>query len=100
MKPITLAAILAVTSSLCLHALATDSSDAQALAVVDSYVKDHTHWKRNDYRIERNRNEDNCIVFTVIYVPEEKLPMVGGGKSFEAFYDPSKHKVVKELRFQ
>src|ERR1700726_4888511 len=74
--------------------------DAVAVAVVSRYVQQHKRWKRVDYQIRRDRTEDECIVFLVTYLPEQKSPMVGGGKTFEAYYDPRRGEVVKEMHFQ
>ena len=71
-----------------------------ATAVVDRYVQEHRHWKRSDYRIRRERTENRYVVFLVTYLPEQKRPMVGGGETFEAYYDPAQRKVIKEMHFQ
>jgi hypothetical protein len=74
--------------------------DSGAVAVVARYVQEHKRWKPSDYRIRRDRTEDHYIVFLVTYLPEQKHLTVGGGETFEAYYDPAKHKVIKEMHFQ
>lgn len=74
--------------------------DAAAVAVVNRYVQQHKHWKQTDYQIRRDRTEDQCIVFLVTYLPEQKRTIIGGGKTFEAYYGPTQRKVVKEIHFQ
>ncbi len=74
--------------------------DATAVGVVSRYVQQHKHWQETDYEIRRDRTEDECIVFLVTYLPEQKSPIVGGGKTFEAYYDPRQGEVVKEMHFQ
>jgi hypothetical protein len=80
-------------------AIAADD-DAAAVAVVNRYVQQHKHWKRADYLIRRDRTEDQCIVFLVTYLPDQKRPGIGGGETFEAYYDSTQRKVVKEMHFQ
>ena len=74
--------------------------DAAAVAVVSRGTQQHKHWKQADYQIRRDRTEDEGIVFLVTYLPEQKSPMIGGGETFEAYYDPTQRKVVKEMHFQ
>ena len=74
--------------------------DATAVAVVSRYVQQQKHWKQADYQIRCDRTEDQCIVFRVTYLPEQKRAMIAGGETFEAYYDPKQRKVVKEMYFQ
>ena len=77
------------------------SPDAAAIAVVRRYVHQKKHWRASDYQIRRDRVEGRRTVFHVTYLPDRKrAPMVGGGKSFEAFYDPARQKVTQVLYFQ
>jgi hypothetical protein len=96
----TLVAALLVFALLAPCAAIAADGDAAAVAVVSGYVREHKHWKDADYQIRRDRTEDQCIVFLVTYLPEQKRAVPGGGKTFEAYYDPTQRKVVKEMHFQ
>jgi hypothetical protein len=90
---------LALIAALLLIPLIAVAGDS-ATAVVDRYVREHRHWKASDYRIRRDRTEDHYVVFLITYLPEQNRPRIGGGKTFEAYYDLAKHKVIKEMHFQ
>jgi hypothetical protein len=82
------------------HEMKTQDSNKQEIAVVEQYVTLRKGWSPSDYKIEKSRRESRYIVYLVTYLADQKLPYPGGGKSFEAYYDPATHKVVKEMRFQ
>ena len=100
MKSMALAALLLVSAFTQPRASAAEE-DAAAIAVVRRYVHQKKHWRASDYQIRRDRVEGRRTVFHVTYLPDRKrAPMVGGGKSFEAFYDPARQKVTQVLYFQ
>ncbi len=77
-------------------------------AVITEYVAKIKSWAPAEYRIEENRRENGDVVYSVIYLADEKRsyagekkPLeLGGGKSIEVYYDPVRHKVLKEMHFQ
>ena len=72
----------------------------QATSIVDRYVREHKQWKRAEYTIHRQREEGRYIVFLVNYLLDEQRIIVGGSKTFAAYYDPAQRKVVREMHFQ
>ena len=83
-----------------IHVMKTQNSSEDEITIIRQYIATHKGWNQSDYKIERTRQEDQYIVFMVTYVPDLSIPYPGGGKSFEAYYDPTKREVVKEMRFQ
>ena len=76
------------------------AADDSATAAVERYVQDTRHWRHSDYRIARYRDENQYVVFLVSYIPDDHHVLAGHVGTFEAYYDPASHKVVKEMRFQ
>jgi hypothetical protein len=75
-----------------------ETSDART--IVAQYVASHKGWRPSQYRIEQDKKENGLMVFTVVYLDDERKSIPGGGKSFEVYYDPIKRKIVEELGFQ
>ena len=63
-------------------------SNSNAIAIIQQYVAKQKAWSPRDYRIERTGREDGCVIYSVIYLADEKVPYPGGGKSIELYYDP------------
>jgi hypothetical protein len=76
--------------------------------VIRSYVRKRKHWHSSQYRIQPLRREDGYFVYEVVYLKDlerhfvngKEVFEVGGGKSFAAYYDRGKRRVVKEMYFQ
>jgi hypothetical protein len=71
--------------------------DANGVAAVHRYVAAKKHWDSRSYRVEAGRREATLIRYDVVFLADEKSGVPGGGKSFEAFYDPASGKIVKVL---
>jgi hypothetical protein len=80
--------------------MSTHNPKWQIPAEVDQYVTKNRGWRPSDYRIREEGREGKLVRYVVTYVPEEKTPRIGGGKSFAVYYDPAVRKVVRELYFQ
>ena len=68
--------------------------------VISQYVISHKHWPANVFRIERKECDCSYALYYIIYLPELKNAVPGGGKSFAVYYDEQRHRVVKEMHFQ
>jgi hypothetical protein len=88
--------LLLVPAALLLLACANER-EANGIAAVHSYVAAKKHWDRRSYRVEPGRREANLMTYEVVFLADETSRVPGGGKSFEAFYDPASDKIVKVL---
>jgi hypothetical protein len=80
---------------------AITARDYDAVRIIHEYVAKHQRWTEKEYRIERDRTEGRFIIYTAINLRDEEPGVApGGGESFEVFYDPRGHKIVKELHFE
>jgi hypothetical protein len=70
------------------------------VAVITEYVVEHKHWRTADFQVEQKECDCAYPLYWILYLPEAKKPPTGGGKSFAVYYDPIKHRVVKEMYFQ
>lgn len=80
--------------------MSTQNASQDDIAIIKRYVAAKKGWKESDYKIEWIRLEEQCFVYKVTYLADLSVPYPGGGKSFEAYVDPIKREVVKEMRFQ
>ena len=98
-KAIRIATPLAIVVSLNAHVFAMEH-DAQAVSVVDRYVREHKHWKKPEYRIQRDRTEDHCIVFLIpIYPSRSESRLLVVARHLKPTMIPQRE-VIKEMRFQ
>jgi hypothetical protein len=89
-------ALTAVSMSVSAAAPAED----RVREVISRYVVSHTGWKPGVFRIEKGSVSHSIARYEVIYIPEEKLVFIGGGKSFAVDYDARKKKVLREWHYQ
>jgi hypothetical protein len=104
-KVIALLALAACSAGGCpnsgeVHLMSTENSSQDEITIIRQYVATQKGWNPSDYKVERIRQENHYIVYMVTYLPDATILYPGGGKSFEAYYDPATRKVVKEMRFQ
>ena len=75
--------------------------DEQAVvSVIRRYVTETRRWPASAYRIEKPRRDGQLVVCQVTYLADLKQQYPGGGKSFDAYYDPMLREVVRTLYFQ
>jgi hypothetical protein len=99
MKQLALISLLLTVASMCTVAAAPVEED-RALEVISRYVVSHTGWNRGVFRIEKGSASQGILRYEVIYIPEEKLVFIGGGKSFAVDYDAGRRKVLREWHYQ
>lgn len=104
-KVIALLALVVLPSGGCrrsedIHVMSTQDSSQNEITIIKQYIATQRGWKPDDYKIERSRLEDHYVVYMITYLPDLTMGYPGGGKSFEAYYDPKKREVVKEMHFQ
>jgi hypothetical protein len=74
--------------------------DQAGMAAVHRYVSTHKHWKHSDYHIDGASTSGRLFVYHVVFLADADATSPGGGRSFEAYYDPQIHTVVKPLYFE
>jgi len=70
------------------------------ISVISQYVVSHKHWSPKIFRIEKKNCDCAFAYYEIIYLPELKNGVPGGGKSFAVYYDEQLHKIIKETHFQ
>ena len=95
---VALAAAISITALLVAETRAAGSESD--IKVISEYVVSHKHWSPKIFRIEKKNCDCAFAYYEIIYLPELKNGVIGGGKSFAVYYDEQLHKVVKELGFQ
>src|SRR5437588_3542747 len=98
MKRLAVISLVLTAASMCVVAAAP--AEDRAHKVISRYVVSHTGWKRGVFRIEKGDASHGILRYEVIYIREEKLVFVGGGKSFAVDYDARKQKVLREWHYQ
>jgi hypothetical protein len=92
--------MLVLLAACALSFVVAAQADDTEREIISRYVVTHTGWKRSVFRIEKGAASHGIVRYEVIYIPEEKLVFVGGGKSFAIEYDPAKQKVIHEWHYQ
>ena len=95
-----LALISLVLTAASMRVVAAAPAEDTAHEVISRYVVSHTGWKRGVFHIEKVSTSHGIVRYEVMYIPEEKLVFVGGGKSFAVDYDARKQKVLREWHYQ
>lgn len=105
MKPIIISLALLTAFATCtttkqISTMKASPPSSDVPGIIYRYVSEHKGWKAKEYTIKKDRLQDGCIVYTIRYLADAKIPFPGGGQSIELYYDPSKHTIVRELGFQ
>lgn len=71
-----------------------------AVEVIHDYVKRTRGWSRSEYRIDPEESTGDQQRYWIVHVDDEQGPGGRRQKSFAVDYDPRKHEVTREWRFQ